>query len=176
MVVLPKPAAAAAATPPPITPILILAPPACVAHEIVGHPEKPSRIPAILKTLRQVPALVPPASIRDKEEDVPRASREALARFHTEAHLDELFGLFAESAAAAAEESQGRRASRSGKKTILPIDGDTVVMPKTEEAMLKGAGAACMAVDEVLGGKAQTAFCVIRPPGHHAGPAVRPLI
>ena len=31
-------------------------------------------------------------------------------------------------------------------------------------------GAVCKAVDEVLGGSADNAFCAIRPPGHHAEP------
>lgn len=33
------------------------------------------------------------------------------------------------------------------------------------------AGAACHAVDEVLGGKARNAFCCVAPPGHLSGPS-----
>lgn len=48
------------------------------------------------------------------------------------------------------------------------IDPDTVMSPGTDEAIRKGAGALVTAVDGVMGGDAQTAFCAVRPPGHHA--------
>jgi len=34
--------------------------------------------------------------------------------------------------------------------------------------MLRGSGGACFAVEQVADGKARNAFCVTRPPGHHA--------
>ena len=40
--------------------------------------------------------------------------------------------------------------------------------PHTYEAALHAAGAGVAAVDAVMGGEARTAFCAVRPPGHHA--------
>lgn len=34
---------------------------------------------------------------------------------------------------------------------------------------MRAAGAAVLAADLVIGGKAENVFCNIRPPGHHAG-------
>lgn len=48
------------------------------------------------------------------------------------------------------------------------IDPDTVMSPGTDEAIRKGAGALVLAVDSVMSGEAPTAFCAVRPPGHHA--------
>lgn len=48
------------------------------------------------------------------------------------------------------------------------IDPDTVMSPGTDEAIRKGAGALVTAVDAVMAGEAPTAFCAVRPPGHHA--------
>src|SRR5690606_24817033 len=50
------------------------------------------------------------------------------------------------------------------------LDGDTPVCPKSLEVALTAAGTAVAAVDAVLGGEDKTAFCLIRPPGHHATP------
>jgi acetoin utilization deacetylase AcuC-like enzyme len=41
--------------------------------------------------------------------------------------------------------------------------------PHTLPAALRAAGAAVQAVDAVLRGEADAAFCAVRPPGHHAG-------
>lgn len=48
------------------------------------------------------------------------------------------------------------------------IDPDTVMSPDTDEAIRKGAGALVSAVDAVVQGDAASAFCAVRPPGHHA--------
>ncbi len=53
----------------------------------------------------------------------------------------------------------------------FPIDPDTVMNPHTLEAALAAAGAGLTAVDAILEGEACTAFCAVRPPGHHARPA-----
>jgi len=48
------------------------------------------------------------------------------------------------------------------------LDPDTAMCPESGEAALRGAGAACAAVDAVLAGETDNAFCAVRPPGHHA--------
>ena len=51
------------------------------------------------------------------------------------------------------------------------IDPDTGLAPGSGEAALRAVGAACAAVDAVVAGEARNAFCVVRPPGHHAEPS-----
>jgi len=48
-------------------------------------------------------------------------------------------------------------------------DADTSFSPGSLQAARRAAGAAVHAVDMVLLGRARNAFCVVRPPGHHAG-------
>jgi acetoin utilization deacetylase AcuC-like enzyme len=48
------------------------------------------------------------------------------------------------------------------------IDPDTIACPGTLAAALRAAGAAVAATDDVIAGRAETAFCAVRPPGHHA--------
>ncbi|MCA8930531.1 MAG: histone deacetylase family protein, partial [Alphaproteobacteria bacterium] len=48
------------------------------------------------------------------------------------------------------------------------LDPDTVMSPGTLECAERAVGAATAAVDAVFQGKADNAFCAMRPPGHHA--------
>ena len=48
------------------------------------------------------------------------------------------------------------------------VDMDTAVSPGSWEAAMRAIGAALHAVDAVATGKADNAFCAVRPPGHHA--------
>ena len=50
------------------------------------------------------------------------------------------------------------------------LDADTYVSPASLNAALKAAGAATEAVDAVVKGEHANAFCLVRPPGHHATP------
>lgn len=50
------------------------------------------------------------------------------------------------------------------------LDDDTVVCPRSYGVALKAVGAVCDAVERVVEGQEKTAFCLIRPPGHHALP------
>jgi acetoin utilization deacetylase AcuC-like enzyme len=43
--------------------------------------------------------------------------------------------------------------------------------PHTLQAALHASGAVVQAVDLVMSGTVENAFCCVRPPGHHAGPA-----
>ena len=53
-------------------------------------------------------------------------------------------------------------------KEIIKIDQDTFMSPKTLEAAKTGVGCLVDAIDSVLEKKHKNAFCLIRPPGHHA--------
>ncbi|MBN4075840.1 MAG: acetoin utilization protein [SAR86 cluster bacterium] len=51
---------------------------------------------------------------------------------------------------------------------LAQIDADTLMSPASLRAALRGTGAACKAIDELIAGNIQHAFCATRPPGHHA--------
>ncbi len=51
---------------------------------------------------------------------------------------------------------------------VGPLDPDTHKTEGALAAAYRGVGAVVKAVDMVLGGQVQNAFCAIRPPGHHA--------
>ena len=82
-------------------------------------------------------------------KDAPQATRDQLLRVHTPAHIDLV-----------------ERTAHVGKTTRL--DPDTVVGPESATAARHAAGAAIAAVDLVVGDSFDTAFCAVRPPGHHA--------
>jgi len=48
------------------------------------------------------------------------------------------------------------------------LDADTILSAGTAAAALHAAGAGVAAVDAVMAGQDATAFCAVRPPGHHA--------
>ncbi|HXH02621.1 MAG TPA: histone deacetylase family protein [Candidatus Competibacteraceae bacterium] len=118
--------------------------PACSAHDTgPGHPERPARLAAIAAALRQ-----PEFATLDWQE-APLASFVQLTRVHPSAYVESVL---------AAIPSAGHSF----------LDGDTVVSPASGEAALRAAGAVCAAVEDVLAGTIDSAFCLVRPPGHHA--------
>ena len=50
------------------------------------------------------------------------------------------------------------------------LDGDTAVSSASYEAAVYAAGAPLTAVDLIMKGEEKNAFCLVRPPGHHATP------
>jgi len=110
-----------------------------------GHPESPARLPACLSKLGEDRF----AALERRKPG--RADRSTIALVHPHAYIDRVM---------AAMPAFGTE----------HIDGDTVLSPGTEEAAFRAVGAAREAVDAVLGGEAKTAFCAVRPPGHHAEP------
>ena len=66
------------------------------------------------------------------------------------------------------------KAEKGPPHEFCSIDGDTTVMNKTRNAAYRAAGSMIAAVDAIYStevpvhGKARSAFCCVRPPGHHA--------
>ncbi len=125
---------------------LLFSHPACAEHDTgPGHPERPSRLAAVLE------ALAEPEFGGLVRRDAPRADREMIERIHPAWFVDRVL-------AAIPETGLGH------------IDGDTQVSPGSEEAAFRAAGAVVAAVDAVMAGEGDNAFCAVRPPGHHAEP------
>ncbi len=53
---------------------------------------------------------------------------------------------------------------------ILSVNADTVVSSASWEAAVGAVGCSIAAVEAVMAGEARSAFCPVRPPGHHATP------
>lgn len=54
--------------------------------------------------------------------------------------------------------------------SIGKLDKDTCISHDSFSGASKAAGVVIAAVDAVMKKTCQTAFCAIRPPGHHVGP------
>ena len=118
--------------------------PACLEHDPGNdHPESPARLRAVLQ------ALVAPQFAALQRIEAPRATREQLERVHDTAYVDHIFASLP-------------------TKGHARLDPDTVMSAGSLEAALRAAGAVCAAVDAVLAGETNRAFCAVRPPGHHA--------
>lgn len=122
--------------------------PDCMLHEMgEWHPECPARLSAIQDQLiaSRIDDLI-------AHETAPFASETALARVHTQAHIDYI-------------------RSRVPADGYVEVDPDTSMNRYTWRAALRAAGAAIAATDAVIAGRYDNAFCSVRPPGHHAEPA-----
>lgn len=121
--------------------------PDCRRHEMGSwHPECPDRLDAIADHLL-AQRLMPLLSVAE----APLASLEDVLAVHTAEYV----------------ESLKQRVPAYG---YHPLDPDTMMNPHTLQAALRAAGAGVAAVDALMGGSASTAFCAVRPPGHHAEP------
>lgn len=125
--------------------MLLFTHPSMLRHEVPrGHAEHPGRLQAVLDGL---------ASLDLDRREAPLAAREAISRVHPPQYIDAIEGAFAE--------------AREG---LVQLDPDTFVSPGSREACWRAAGAVTAAVDAVLAGEGDVAFCAVRPPGHHAEP------
>ena len=123
--------------------------PTCRLHEMGNwHPECPARLDAINDQLLSSGIM----GLLDSQ--LARAASDLdLLRVHTPEYLAHL-----EAIAPACD-------------AYREIDPDTLMNCHTLEAARYAAGAGLTAVDEIMAGKARTAFCSVRPPGHHARPS-----
>ncbi|SRR5260221_4274964 len=123
----------------------LVADPVCKRHDTGrGHPESPRRFDAVLGAL-EASGLAAKMTRLDPRP----VGRDDLLLVHIQEYL-----------------SLAEGEIRSGE--IELSTGDTVVSEHSWDAALTAAGSALAAVDAVVTGRAANAFCVIRPPGHHA--------
>jgi acetoin utilization deacetylase AcuC-like enzyme len=119
--------------------------PDCLRHEMgAHHPERPERLSAIEDQL-----IASGLGQHLARYDAPLASEAQLSRVHPLEYVRAI------------------RESAPSAGTVH-LDPDTAMNPFSLQAALRAAGAAVLAVDLVLQHKVKTAFCAVRPPGHHA--------
>lgn len=117
--------------------------PRFLAHDTGVHLERPERLTAVLEALEAQPW----ARMVQRAEPAP-AKPEWLARVHEEDML-----------------RSTRDLCRGGGGQLDP---DTVVSKDSWEAALLAAGACIDAARGVARGDERAAYCLVRPPGHHA--------
>jgi len=126
-------------------PVAFITHPSCSLHEMGPyHPECPERLAAVGD--RMIAAGIDSYL---RHYTAPEATHEQIGRVHSAAYIDEI-------------------ESASPEAGLHYIDPDTALNPHSLSAAKHAAGAVVMAVDLVMKGEVATAFCAVRPPGHHA--------
>ena len=124
--------------------------PDCLLHEMgEWHPESPARLHAIEDQL-----IASGLSGLIARRDAPLAAIEDIRRVHSEAVVEKILS----------------HLPASDDTDYFALDADTLINAHSWQAALRAAGAAVAATDAVIAGEFNTAFCAIRPPGHHATP------
>jgi acetoin utilization deacetylase AcuC-like enzyme len=117
----------------------------CLKHDMgAHHPERPARLTAIEDQL-----IASGLGQHLARYEAPLATDEQLSRVHPAEYV---------------------RAIReiSPRAGTVHLDPDTAMNQWSLNAALRAAGAAVLAVDLVLKREVDSAFCAVRPPGHHA--------
>ena len=118
--------------------------PACIEHDPGNHhPECPDRLRSVMKGL----SIDEFDSLQITEAPIINISE--IEQNHSASYVAEILGNVP---------VEGR----------VQLDPDTFMSSFSGEATRRSAGAVCDAIDTILSGKADNAFCAVRPPGHHA--------
>jgi acetoin utilization deacetylase AcuC-like enzyme len=119
--------------------------PDCLRHEMgPGHPECPARLGAINEHMRAAGML---EELRCLE--APLADEDDLKRVHRSSYVELIF-------------------DNAPTEGYAQLDPDTAMNPYSLSAARRAAGAGFAAVDELVAGRSENAFCAVRPCGHHA--------
>jgi acetoin utilization deacetylase AcuC-like enzyme len=124
--------------------------PDCLLHEMgEWHPESPARLQAIEDQL-----IASGLSALIERRDAPLAAIKDIRRVHSEAVVERI----------------RNHLPAPDETGYFALDADTLINSHSWRAALRATGAAVAATDAVIAGEFSTAFCAVRPPGHHATP------
>ncbi|MDA0304698.1 MAG: histone deacetylase family protein [Proteobacteria bacterium] len=123
---------------------LLYSHPICIEHDPgSGHPECPDRLRSVMRGFED----------EDfsglKRLEAPMIDMQEVEQIHQPFYIEQIL-------------------ENIPKEGRVFLDADTAMSPASVEASRRAAGAVCDAVDQVMKGKADNAFCAVRPPGHHA--------
>ena len=121
--------------------------PIYLEHDILGHPESAGRLRAIMGFLDETGVLGQMVHL-----DARDATVDDLRLVHSDALIELV-----------------RQASSSAEGSNW-LDVDTYVVARSYAAALRSVGGVLAATDAVLDGARDSAFCLVRPPGHHSAP------
>lgn len=121
------------------------------------HPDRPQRVEMAIKVIEALNWL--------EREGLtllsPRAATEdELALVHERDYIQQV---------KAAAHKAGELYAQGGKESHF-FATDTYVSARSYEAAIKAAGAPLTAIDALMRGEIDNAYCLVRPPGHHAVP------
>lgn len=108
-----------------------------------GHPECPERVPAILTGLKKI------QSQKLIWREIGSFDEKYIELTHSKKYLEKINQSFP-------------------KEDLVFLDGDTIVSKGSKKAAYDAVGAIINAIDSVMNQEFDNAFCVVRPPGHHA--------
>lgn len=117
--------------------------PIFLGHDTLTHPENASRVEACLRLLEDSGL-----TARLERPDCRDATFDELARIHTEGHIE--------------------RMQHVGDRGPVMVLADTIANTGTYAAALRAAGAVIGATEAVVQREFDAAYCLTRPPGHHA--------
>ena len=112
-------------------------------HENEPHPENPGRLNAIQKNIESSKYYNNLTLIQPR-----KATLEDITQIHDKGYI--------------------KSVEDSCRNGVRNLDADTVISKDSYQAALLSAGAGLEAVDKILEGTVDNAFCAVRPPGHHA--------
>ncbi|MET3528303.1 histone deacetylase family protein [Phenylobacterium koreense] len=110
------------------------------------HPERPERLAAVLGSLED-------SDLWLDRRVAPLIDPAELQLAHREAYVRSII-------------------ASAPTQDVLRLDDDTYMSPGSLTAAYRAAGAVVQAVRDVASGEQNRAFCAVRPPGHHAEPAL----
>lgn len=125
--------------------VVVFSHPQCMQHQVTEiHPEEPARLGAINDQI-----IRSGLELAIIQRDGDKASKEQLYHAHAANYVNEVF-------------------TKAPSEGHVWLDPDTLMTPGSLDAALYAAGCGISAVDEVMAGENPRAFCIVRPPGHHA--------